>query len=79
MNVIEMFDTNNNKLKYQGKPMIRRVNWLKARNKRIRKTRLNIDFSLAFANFGISLKKASESFNKLAHAVKEYEGGVIER
>ena len=58
MNICDIFNTDNNKLKYQGKPMIRRVHLLKARNKRIK-------------NWTYCFRKSQESFVKLDKDVRE--------
>lgn len=72
MDIFEMFDTDNNKLKYQGKPMIRRVHLLKARNKRINKDTIGYKFSIAFIDLAASSRKTASSFSEFAKAIEEY-------
>ena len=63
----------NNELKYQGKPMVRRVHLLNARNKRIAKTKLNVEFSAAFVEFANSTARTASSLSELMQTVKDYE------
>ena len=72
MNVIEMFDTNNDKLKYQGKTMVRRVHLLKARNKRIINERKSDPvLSLAFVELCNNARKTAGSLRELMGMVRE--------
>lgn len=55
IDIFDLFDENNNRRKYIGKPMLRRVHLLKLRNKRIVKTQ-EITFDL------------SQEFIRIAHS-----------
>lgn len=77
MKLMEEYEIPNNYRKMHGEQPKRWKHIWNARSKRVRKERFNVDISLAFANFGVSLKCASESLNKLAQAVKGYEGEVF--
>lgn len=79
MKLLEEMEIPNNYRRMHGEKPKRWKHIWNARNKRIRKARSKVDISLAFANFGISLKKASESFNKMAQTIKEYEGDVFKK
>lgn len=71
MNVIEIFDTENNKLKYQGKPMIRRVHLLKLRNKRLGKiTYFFRNIPEPFVKLGEDIKELSSSFKEFIDAIE---------